>query len=295
VTVTTAINIPVEEQNPGIYATTGVPEPRPAIAYHGSNYATGTVTLGGDPQPGDTGTITVGSSTYTYTVLSTDNLITVENQFITMINADPNGPATASAAGVGTAIRLQAKVVGAAGDGITLTAADTTLSTNTTGAQIAVTATNSVLCCASTAGALVTPANPAIPGETIYFYATGLGLVCASPVIYSVDSDGNTVGSCSSVPDPALSALVDGAQYEGPAANGAIGQLFGTAGSVSSTVIGAALVVGQIGVYQVTLEISSAVTPNPLTQISIEAGEVSAGNLVGNTSNLVVVPVAAAP
>jgi uncharacterized protein (TIGR03437 family) len=297
VTVTDAINIPVEEQNPGIYAdpTPGAAEPRAVIAYHGSSYATGTVTLGGDPQPGDTGTITIGGKAYTYTVVSGDTLNTIENQFITQINADPNATVTASRAGVGTAVRLQAKVAGAAGNGITLTSANTTLSTNTTGAQVAVSATNSVLCCANTAGALITPANPAIPGETITFYATGLGLVCASPVVHSVDAQGDTVGFCSQLPDPALSAIVDGAQYQGPAANGAIGQLFGTVGSISSTVIGAALVVGQIGLYQVTLEISSAVTPNPLTQISIEAGEVSAGNLVGNTSNLVVVPVAAAP
>ena len=171
VTVTTAINIPVEEQNPGIYAdpTPGAPEPRTAIAYHGSSYATGTVTVAGLPQPGDTAAITIGTSTYTYTVVANDTASTVEDQLIALINADPNALAIASRSGLGTSIRLQATVSGPAGNGIVLTATDTTLSSNTTGAQVALAATNTVLCCAKHGGRTDYPGQSSASRRNHYF------------------------------------------------------------------------------------------------------------------------------
>ena len=39
------------------------------------------------------------------------------------------------------------------------------------------TAINSSLCCANVGGAPVTAFNPAVPGEMVIVYATGLGLV----------------------------------------------------------------------------------------------------------------------
>ena len=63
VTVTNAVNIQVEDQNPGIFAdpTPGAQEPRAAIAMHASSFATGTVSVDGSIQAGDVGTITVGA------------------------------------------------------------------------------------------------------------------------------------------------------------------------------------------------------------------------------------------
>ena len=81
VTVTTAVNIQVEDQNPGIFAdpTPGAQEPRAVIATHASSFATGTVSVDGSIQAGDVGTVTVGGVTYTYTVLATDTLASVRD------------------------------------------------------------------------------------------------------------------------------------------------------------------------------------------------------------------------
>ncbi len=46
----------------------------------------------------------------------------------------------------------------------------------------------------------ITPLT-ALPGETINILATGLGLICSSPVVNNF---------CTVIPDPGLSAIVDG-------------------------------------------------------------------------------------
>jgi len=280
VTVTTAIGVPVVEQAPGIFAdeTLGAQDPRTAVAVHASSFATGTITLAGTVQVGDTGTITIGDATYNYTVVTGDTLTSIENNLVKVINADPNSPVTASAGGVDLNIRLQAKVPGPDGNGTAITAAVTTLTTNTSGAQLVLTATNTVLCCASVAGTLITADNPAVPGETINIYATGLGLVCASPIVNNF---------CSVIPDTALAAIVDGSKYQGPPANAPFASISATVDNAVATVISASLLVGQIGIYQVQLEISSGVTPDLQAQATISQGF--------NTSNIVVIPIASPP
>ena len=289
VTVTTAVNIQVEDQNPGIFADTtpGAQEPRAAIATHASSFATGTVSVDGSVQAGDVGTINVGGVPYTYTVAKTDTLGTVRDQFVALINADPGSPVTAYAAGVFTRIRLQAKIPGPDGNGTPVSASVTTPTTNTAGAQLILTPTNTGLCCASAAGTLITPANPAIPGETINIIATGLGLVCSSPVVNAIDFSLNFIGFCSASPDPALSAIVDGAPYQGPPVNAPIGSVSSLVGGSTAQVIFASLMAGQVGLYQVTLELSSNLTPNLQTQMTISQGL--------NTSNLVTIPIGSPP
>jgi hypothetical protein len=279
----------VEDQNPGIFAdpTPGAQEPRAAIAMHASSFATGTVSVDGTIQAGDVGTVSVGAVTYTYTVLATDTLETVRDAFVNMINADTSSPVTAYAAGVFTRIRLQAKVPGPAGDGTPISTSTSTPSTNTAGVMILLTATNTELCCASAAGTLITPANPAVPGETINIVATGLGLVCSSPVQNAIDFTLDFIGFCTDSPDAALSAIVDGSPYEGPPVNAPIGSVSALAGGSSAQVIFASLIVGQIGLYQVTLELSPDMTPSLQTQVTISQGI--------NTSNIVTIPVAVAP
>ncbi len=289
VTVTTAVNIQVEEQNPGIFADTtpGAQEPRAAIAVHGSSFATGTVSVDGSIQAGDVGTVSVGAVTYTYTVVATDTLASVRDAFVNMINADPGSPVTAYAAGVFTRIRLQAKVPGPAGDGTPISTTTSTPTTNTAGVMILLTATNTELCCASAAGTLITPANPAIPGETINIITTGLGLVCSSPVENAIDFTLDFIGFCTANPDPALSAIQDGVPYGGPPVNAPIGSVSSLAGGSTAQVIFASYIVGQIGLYQVTLELSPDMTPSLQTQLTISQGI--------NTSNIVTLPVAVAP
>jgi len=279
VTVTTAIGVPVVEQAPGIFAdeTTGAAEPRAAVASHASSFATGTITIAGAVQAGDIGTITIGDASYTYTVVTGDTITSIETNLVKLINADPNSPVVASASPQDFNIRLQAVVPGPDGNGITISATTSTAATNTSGVQLVLTATNTVLCCASVAGAPVTAANPALPGETINILATGLGLICSSPVVNNF---------CTVVPDPGLSAIVDGSKYQGPAANAPFADVSALVGGSSATVVSASLVVGQIGMYQVQLEINSAVTPDALAQATLSQGL--------TTSNIVTIPIGTA-
>jgi len=285
VTVTTAVNIQVEDQNPGIFAdpTPGAQEPRAVIATHASSFATGTVSVDGSIQAGDVGTVTVGGVAYTYTVTASDTLASLRDKFVALINADAGSPVTAQAAGVFTRIRLQSKIPGPDGDGTPISTNVTTPTTNTGGAQLLLTATNTALCCASAAGTLITPANPAIPGETINIIATGLGLVCSSGITNSIDFELNFVGFCTASPDPALSTIVDGAPYAGPPVNAPIGSVSSLVGGSTAQVIFASLMVGQVGLYQVTLELSPNMTPNLHAQMTISQGL--------NTSNVVTIPV----
>jgi len=285
VTVTTAVNIQVEEQNPGIFAdpTPGAQEPRAVIATHASSFATGTVSVDGTIQAGDVGTVTVGGVNYTYTVTATDTLASVRDKFVALINADAGSPVTAQASGVFTRIRLLSKIPGPDGNGTPISANVTTPTTNTAGALLLLTPTNTGLCCASAAGTLITPANPAIPGETINIIATGLGLVCSSGITNAIDFTLNFIGFCTASPDPALSAIVDGVPYQGPAINAPIGSVSSLVGGSTAQVIFANLMVGQVGLYQVTLELSSNLTPKLQTQMTISQGL--------NTSNIVTIPI----
>ena len=129
-------------------------------------------------------------------------------------------------------------------------------------------------CCASVAGAPVTAANPALPGETINILATGLGLICSSPVVSNF---------CSVLPDPGLAAIVDGSKYQGPPTNAPFADVSALVGGANATVVSASLVVGQIGVYQVQLEINSGVTPDALAQATLSQGL--------TTSNIVIIPI----
>jgi uncharacterized protein (TIGR03437 family) len=268
VTITNAIGIPVVEQNPGIFAdeTPGATEPRRAIAMHGSSFATGTVQINGSTQVGDTASLTVGDKTYSYTVASGDALTTVRDNLISQILADAASPVTAYAVPQGTTIRLQAKVPGPAGNGIPLSTSTSTLPTNNQGVQITLTATNSSLCCANVAFAPLTVDNPALPGETIIVYTTGMGMI---------------------TPDQARLAIVDGQKYQGPVTNTPPGFITATADNANATVLSASLVPGLVGIYQVILEISNSVNANPIAQLTIAQG--------ANASNIVTIPVGAPP
>jgi hypothetical protein len=186
-----------------------------------------------------------------------------------------------------TRIRLVSKIPGPDGDGTPISATVTTPATNTAGALLLLTPTNAGLCCANAAGTLITPANPAVPGETINIIATGLGLVCSSGITNAIDFELNYVGFCTDSPDAALSAIVDGAPYSGPAVNAPIGSVSSLVGGSTAQVIFASLMVGQVGLYQITLELSPDMTPSLQAQMTISQGI--------NTSNIVTIPVALPP
>ena len=270
VTVTNAVNIPIVTSNPGIFADTtpGATEPRAATAVHASSYATATILVSGTTQAGDTGVITIGSNSYSYTVGPTDTLASIEVSLINLINANPAELVVANPANEGFAISLRAKVPGPAGNGISVSTTTSTLITNTAGVLLSLTTTNNATCCASIAGTLITPGNPAVPGETIIVYATGMGLI---------------------TPDSERLTLIghDGNPYTGSAANTPIDAVSSSAGSAGGTIISASLQVGSIGIYQVVIELANSLPADAQAQLTISQGF--------HTSNIVTIPIAVAP
>jgi len=269
ITVTTAVGLQISEEAPGLYAAPG-PEPRQVIASHYSSYATGVISVDGTPTAADTVTVSIEDRNYSYSVTSTDTLNTIRDALVALINSNNDEKVIATASGSFTRIILRAKAEGTAGDGLVISssAVGETITNATTGAVTtsspteALTTINAALCCANVGGAPVTSFNPAVPGEMIIVYATGLGLVG---------------------PGPALAATQDFLPYEGPTLNDPNQTVSSLIGGSTANVLFAGLQVGAIGIYQVVLQLSADLPTNPLTQVTI------AQNIY--TSNIVTIPV----
>ncbi len=265
--VTDAVGLPIALANPGIFAQSGT-DPRPALAYHGSSYATSTVSVDGSIVANDVATLSIEDRSYSYTVQASDTLASIRDQFVAMINANPEEKLVASAAGAFTRIRLRAKVQGPEGNGIAITASSTSSSGGT--GSVILTALTGKTCCANRAGAPITSDNPAVAGETIYVFATGLGLACDPNIMCGGG-------------DPVQATLNTGSVYTGPAFNVAQQPVSALAGGSTATVVSAGLEPGMAGVYRVVLELSNALNSNPVSQVTIS-------QLI-YTSNIVVIPV----
>ena len=167
---------------------------------------------------------------------------------------------TATQAGQFTRIVITAKAPGPDGNGIThlrkrSMSAMHWRSSHLWGAQNT--------CCASAAGAVITADNPAIPGEIITIFATGLG---------DVTGAGGT------------SVAVTGQIYTGPAFNTPVTPVDNAQiGGLSGNVIFAGLEPGQLGVYRVLVQLDPSVPSNAITQMFI------AQNIY--TSNIVTIPI----
>jgi uncharacterized protein (TIGR03437 family) len=259
VVASTAIAVPLDQQNPGIFAFDGE-EPRTAIAFHTTSYATGTITVDGSIEAGDTGTITIGDRSYTYTVQAGDTLTSVRDAFVAMINANTEEEVVAVPVAAFHRIQLRAKIPGPEGNGITFGA--TTDMGDNDNLFLILTNLSASLCCANRAGSQVTQANPAVPGETILVYATGLGTV---------------------EPLEATQAEDTGAKYKGPALNDPRAFVSSLAGGSTANVISAGLAPGMVGVYAVRLELGLGTPASPLTQLTISQDIY--------TSNIVTIPV----
>ncbi|MCS6953117.1 MAG: hypothetical protein NZM33_09690, partial [Bryobacteraceae bacterium] len=249
VTVTNPVAVPIIKQNPGIF-TFGGPEPRPGVVFHYSSFATGTVSVDGSAKAGDTATVNIEDRAYTYTVKEGDTLATIRDRLIELINQDPK--VEAFPAGLFTRIRLRARVAGPEGNGIRYSVAVSS------GAQVILTPMGEALCCANVGGSLVTEDNPALPGETIVVYATGLGLI---------------------KPDEARQAIVSGEKYKGPAFNEPVEFVSSLAGGKTANVLFAGLKPGMVGIYEVHLELNADLPTNPLTQLTI-AQDVYVSNVI---------------
>ena len=261
VTVTTPVAVNIVTQNPGIYAddSQGVTtDPRPGLVFHASSYATGAVSVDGTVQTGDVATITITSAdgtisnTYNYKVASTDtSLDNIRDGLINLINNAPDPLVSAVKSNIYDRIELTALLPGNAGNGIAI--AGSASST----ANVIITALSSATCCANTAGAQVTNDNPAVPGENLYVFATGLG-----PDFPRAVNTGQVTPNDGSLSSPPLNP-VDSILAGGSTAN----------------VVDAVLAPGQVGVWQVTFQINSSLTDNPLTQLTI-AQQAAVSNVV---------------
>jgi hypothetical protein len=247
---TTAVGVPIVPQNPGIFAQVGPTDPRPAIVLHGSSHAVGIISVDGSPKANDIATVTVEDRPYTYTVKTDDNLQVIRDALIEQINQDPK--VSASAASVFNRIVLEAREEGEGGEGIAYTA-----SANQ-GAGVILTAFTQALCCANRRGEPVTEDNPAVPGETIIVYATGLGIV---------------------QPDEAKFSVVTGGEYTGPVLNRPNAFVDAIAGGKTANVLFAGLKQDAVGLYEVVLQLNSDIPTNPQTQLTI-AQDVYVSNIV---------------
>jgi len=272
VQVSSALHIPIIQQNPSIFYDPSM-QPNPGVAFHSSSQATATISVDGSIQGGDQASLYIRDRVYMYTVQPADALVTVRDALIAMVNAsDPE--VQASPSGPFARIRLQAFVPGPMGNGIPISTAVTssiitTAATSTAvavyeAAKIILTAFNSTLCCANIAGAPVTTANPAVPGETISIYASGLGRLQDT-------SD--------------FVAMIDGQPFNGSPTNNVTDNGFVAAlvGGKTANVLFSGLKLGYVGVYQLDLELNSGLTTNPKTTLTISQ--------LYQTSNIVSIPV----
>jgi uncharacterized protein (TIGR03437 family) len=127
------------------------------------------------------------------------------------------------------------------------------------------TAIGSELCCAAVAGSRVEKENPAIPGELIYVYATGLGV----PVL----TDGNK------------GLIQTGIQYpaDGPVTT-PVSFVNSIAGGKTADVISATLLPGSVGLFQVLLHLNPDLPTDPFSQLTI-------AQETGLVSNIITLPI----
>ena len=113
---------------------------------------------------------------------------------VALINASDPAVA-ASPAGLFGRVILKARVQGPDGNGITYGA--NAVGTSGSGAAETLTALSPALCCANVAYSPVTMDNPALPGEVVIVYATGLGLPVATRRYRGAGEDRSAVPVCS--------------------------------------------------------------------------------------------------
>jgi len=253
---TTPVAVSIVPANPGLFAKPDTGYPAEGVVTHGSSSATGIVSVDGSATANDVATVTVVDRPYSYTVQSGDNLDSIRDHLVELINQDPQ--VTAYAAGVFDRIVIQARVQGPAGNGLEISAS------SSGGATVVMTAFTPTLCCANVAGSPVTRENPAVPGEILNLYATGIGL----PVLT----------------DEIQALLITGVKYPqgGPETRPSNDQQYfvsSLAGGKTADVLSAKLMPGTVGQYQVVVHLNSDIPTNDFTQITI-AQDLFVSNIV---------------
>lgn len=248
VAVTTPVAATIVLDNPGIFAQASTATPPPGAILHSSSYATGVVLVDGSAQAGDVVTIQLENRFYTYTVQVGDTLESIRDALVSLINLDPKVSATAGFA-FARNIQLRARVAGPDANGMnySITAAGAPGSSGTT---LILTPETNGLCCANVAYSPVTPQNPAIPGEMLLVYATGLGL----PVQNVINQN----------------LIVTGAKYpEGGPVTLPVNFVSSLAGGKTANILSAGLKPGTVGVFEVLMQLNSDMASDPLTNVYI--------------------------
>ncbi len=249
IAVTVPRAVTIVPQNPGIFTLDG-PEPRVGVVLHGSPFATGTVSVDGSATAGDIAIVFIEDREYKYTVVEGDTLNTIRDALVELINAgDPKVSAERSVSF--TRILLKSRVRGEDGIGIPYAATATTSAGATDGAAVVMTAFTSATCCANSG--LVTPENPAIPGERLILYTTGLGISQPRTEVTGIKYDGPETE-----PNEFVSSL---------------------AGGKTANILKATLKQGEVGIYEVLIELNSDLPTNPFTQLTI-AQDVYVSNII---------------
>jgi uncharacterized protein (TIGR03437 family) len=210
------------------------------------------VSVDGTATAGDTATVGIEDRSYTYTVQSGDTLTSIRDALVTLINQDPQ--VTAAPSGEFQRIILKARVQGPDGNGLVYSASASSTAT------VIMTAIGSSLCCAAVANTRVTADNPAVPGELIAVYATGLGV----PVLTDANKDLIQTG----VPYPAGGPVTSPASF-----------VNAIAGGKTADVISATLQPGSVGLYQVVLHLNPDLPTDLYSQLTI-AQDIYVSNIV---------------
>jgi hypothetical protein len=260
VTVTTPVAVTIVTQNPGIFPSTGsTATPPEGMILHGSSQATGVVLVDGSIQPGDVVTVTIEDRSYTYFVQPGDTLDSVRDALVEIVNQDPKVSASAGIAFARNFI-LKARVAGPGANGLLFSTS--VAGPGGSGAQLILTPETTGLCCANAVGAFspVTAANPAVPGEVLLVYATGLGL----PVLSEANQN----------------LIQTGVKYpQGGPITQPVNFVSSLAGGKTANILSASLKPGTVGTYEVLLQLNSSMPTNPLTNVYI-AQDVYISNIV---------------
>ena len=273
VVASNAIPVPIIQFNPGIFAGGGL-DPRPAAAFHASSRAMGVVSVDGTATLDNEATVVINGRRYTHKVTQAEvdagecpdegattcfekqqaQTKAIMNRLVALINQDPEVEAVPSTQFA--RILLFARVEGPAGNGIPY---GVSASTNAT---VTMSATTPALCCANQERALLTEDNPAIPGEIIQVWATGLGLID---------------------PEEERTEQKTGARFRGTGQNKPVEFVSSLAGGRTANVLNCSIEPGSFGLYRCDLQLNQGLPTNPLTTLTIAQGF--------QVSNIVTIPV----
>jgi len=263
----------------GLYTVAAVTSPTSITL--SSNYV-------GPTGNGFTHVITFGGKNYSYTETATDTISTVTAAVVALINAGPDPYLYAVQGNEFNRMILYSYVAGPAGENIPiLQQATTNVVANTAGAQLNVTVYNPTTCCDAPAGLPVTAENPAIPGEALYTFATGLGPTFPANIpsgfIYRGGNDNPPAVFVDSilcqglVATPMNVALVPdtvGVYYVEFALNPSLGT-----DSLSQLTIAQQLFVSNVVTFPVVIP-GTTILPPTVTNVTPNTGSLAGGNTV---------------